>query len=280
VRTWTERVAAIGPRAVLTEPAWVEVCRRVNTDAHAVAAVARDLNVGGATIMRAVDEHGIPLVETPHACRGGRPGPRRDQLPQGHPTRWVTGLVDLDRGRLLNLVADHTRQWTAGSMPGPLPGWPRSAGSPWTPGAGIPARWSPRLATPESEESLRWRKKLTASAPMAGPRQDRGQSGSRRAATGVRNDRGARPTTVEDHDRRCCHRRLLTWRFSRVFPGPQHHAVPCRKHRRRSRTEEPALNPLPPPTSALITSPAGRLHWPTPFQISSGGHLAISPKSA
>jgi hypothetical protein len=30
-------------------------------------------------------------------------------------------------------------------------------------------------------------------------------SGSRRAATGVRNDRGARPKTVEDHDRRCCH---------------------------------------------------------------------------
>ena len=29
--------------------------------------------------------------------------------------------------------------------------------------------------------------------------------GSRRAATGVRNDWGARLETVEDHDRRCCH---------------------------------------------------------------------------
>jgi hypothetical protein len=45
--------------------------------------------------------------------------------------------------------------------------------------------------------------------------------GSRWAATGVRNDRGTRPRTVEDGDRRSCHRRLLTWRFSRVFPGPQ-----------------------------------------------------------
>ena len=33
VRTWTERVAAIGPRAVLTERARAEACRRVGKDA-------------------------------------------------------------------------------------------------------------------------------------------------------------------------------------------------------------------------------------------------------
>src|SRR5215218_10552460 len=43
-------------------------------------------------------------------------------------------------------------------------------------------------------------------------------SGSRRAATGVRNDRGARSKTVENHDRRSCYRRPLTWHFLRVFP--------------------------------------------------------------
>jgi transposase len=43
VRTWTERTAAIRPRAVLTERARAETCRRVGKDAHAVAAVARDL---------------------------------------------------------------------------------------------------------------------------------------------------------------------------------------------------------------------------------------------
>jgi transposase len=51
VRTWTERVAAVGPRAVLTERARAEACRRVGKDAHAVAAVARDLGVGWATII-------------------------------------------------------------------------------------------------------------------------------------------------------------------------------------------------------------------------------------
>jgi transposase len=46
VRTWTEQVAAIHPRAVLIERARAEACRRVGKDAHAVAPVARDLGVG------------------------------------------------------------------------------------------------------------------------------------------------------------------------------------------------------------------------------------------
>jgi transposase len=36
VGTWTERVAAIRPRAVLTERARAEACRRVGKDAHAL----------------------------------------------------------------------------------------------------------------------------------------------------------------------------------------------------------------------------------------------------
>ena len=40
----------------------------------------------------------------------------------------MTGLVDLERGRLLDLVADRTRPpWTAGFRPGRATGWPRSA---------------------------------------------------------------------------------------------------------------------------------------------------------
>src|SRR5215217_1623190 len=42
-------------------------------------------------------------------------------------------------------------------------------------------------------------------------------SGSRRAATGVRNDRGARPETVEDHDPGFARRQPLTWRFPRAL---------------------------------------------------------------
>jgi transposase len=113
VRTWTERAAAIGPRAVLTERARAQACRRVGKDAHAVAAVARDLGVGWATIMRAVADHGTPLVDDPTRLDGvGRLGLDETSFLKATrlaPTRYVTGLVDLEQGRLLDVVADRTR---------------------------------------------------------------------------------------------------------------------------------------------------------------------------
>jgi transposase len=113
VRTWTERVAAIHARAVLTERARAEACRRVGKDAHAVAAVARDLGVGWATVMRAVGDHGRPLVDDPTRLDGvaalGLDETSFLKATRMAPTRYVTGLVDLERGRLLDVVADRTR---------------------------------------------------------------------------------------------------------------------------------------------------------------------------
>jgi transposase len=113
VQTWTEPTVAIRPRAVLTERARAEACRRVGKDAHAVAAVARDLGVGWATIMRAVRDHGTPLVDDPMRLEGvaalGLDETSFLKATRLAPTRWVTGLVDLEGGRLLDLVADRTR---------------------------------------------------------------------------------------------------------------------------------------------------------------------------
>ena len=153
VRTWTEWTPAVRPWAVLTERARAEACRRVGKDAHAVAAVARDLGVGWQTVMRAVHEHGTPLVDDPARLDGvatlGLDETSFLKATRVAPTRWVTGLVDLDRGRLLDLVADRTKaavdSWLGAR---PVTGWPRSARSRWIPGAGTPARWSPRSATP------------------------------------------------------------------------------------------------------------------------------------
>jgi transposase len=118
VRTWTERVSGIAPRAVLTERARAEACRRVGKDAHAVAAVARDLGVGWATVMRAVAGHGRPLVEDPERLDGvaalGLDETSFLKATRRAPTRYVTGLVDLERGRLLEVVADRTRAAVAG----------------------------------------------------------------------------------------------------------------------------------------------------------------------
>jgi transposase len=113
VRTWTEQAAAICPWAVLTQQACAEACRRVGKDAHAVAAVARDLGVGWATIMRAVRDQGSLLVDDPTRLKGvaklGLDETAFLKATPTAPTRYVTGLVDLERGRLLDLVADRTR---------------------------------------------------------------------------------------------------------------------------------------------------------------------------
>jgi transposase len=127
VRTWTDRAAAIRPRAVLTERARAEACRRVGKDAHAVAAVARDLGVGWATIMRAVAEHGTPLVEDPMRLDGvatlGLDETGFLKATCLAPTQWVTGLVDLERGRLLDVVADRTRTAVNGRLHARPSGW-------------------------------------------------------------------------------------------------------------------------------------------------------------
>jgi transposase len=139
VRTWTEQAAAIRPRAVLTERARAEACRRVGKDAHAVAAVARDLGVGWGTVMRAVHEHGTQLVEDPARLDGvGRLGLDETSFLKATrraPTRYVTGLVDLEQGRLLDVVADRTRAAVGGWLHARTHGWLAGIGTvaldPW-----------------------------------------------------------------------------------------------------------------------------------------------------
>jgi transposase len=139
VRTWTEQVDAIRPRAVLTERARAEACRRVGKDAHAVAAVARDLGVGWATVMRAVHDHGTPLVDDPTRLEDvtalGLDETSFLKATRRAPTRYVTGLVDLEQGRLLDVVADRTRAAVAGWLDARSRDWLAQVGTvaldPW-----------------------------------------------------------------------------------------------------------------------------------------------------
>ena len=68
--TWTEQHSAVGPRRVLSERARALACRRVGRDGHSVAAVAREYGVGWHTVMRAVVEHGRPLIDDPARTDG------------------------------------------------------------------------------------------------------------------------------------------------------------------------------------------------------------------
>ena len=121
-KTWTEETAHVSPRSVLTRRAGADACRRVGEEARPVSRLARELGVSWSTVMDAVVEHGTPLVEDP-----GRVGPVRQlgvdetsflRAKPEHPTRFVTGLVDLDRRTMIDLIEGNTagevRAWLGG----------------------------------------------------------------------------------------------------------------------------------------------------------------------
>jgi transposase len=114
-RTWAETSAAIAPRAVLTERARAWAMRRVGAHKETVASVARQLGVGWHTVMRAVRDHGQPLVDDP-ARLTGVSGLGVDEHVWAHAgpgrrTGLATGIVDLSPGgrpRLLDVVPGRT----------------------------------------------------------------------------------------------------------------------------------------------------------------------------
>jgi len=112
VSTWTETSDAIRRRASMTERARAEVCRRVGEDGHSVAQVARDFGVRWATAMAAVGEYGRPRVDDPHRLdRVQALGVDETAFLAAngrHHTMFVTGIVDLDAPRLLDVVPDRT----------------------------------------------------------------------------------------------------------------------------------------------------------------------------
>ena len=110
--TWTERHLAVAPRASLTERAREEVCRRVGEDAVAVAKVARDVGVGWQTTMRAVIDCGQRLIDDPTRLDGvtalGLDETAFLTPAKDHGSVYVTGMVDVRTGRLLDVVAGRT----------------------------------------------------------------------------------------------------------------------------------------------------------------------------
>ena len=129
-RTWTEHSDHIDAQAVLTRRAGAEACRQVGAHARPVAQVAREFSVCWWTVMNAVIEHGTPLVDDP-----ARVGPVRQlgidetsflAATPDHPTLYATGLVDLERHVLIDMVegnaAADLRRWTGNAHPGWLAG--------------------------------------------------------------------------------------------------------------------------------------------------------------
>jgi transposase len=133
VVTWTETSAAIGARMSMTERARAEACRRVGQDVDSVSEVARSFGVGWATVMSAVIDHGTPLVDDPGADRrvSGLGTDETAFLAANafHHTLFVTGFVDLDSGRLLDMVENR-----CGAS---VSGWLDSQGQTWRDSIGV-----------------------------------------------------------------------------------------------------------------------------------------------
>ncbi len=110
--SWRETSTQIRPRAVLTERARRWATRRVGKDGQAVALVARDLGVGWHTINNAVLEYGQQMLADDDRLEGVRAvGLDEHNFLHGSfrsPTSWVTGFVDLESGRLLDVVENRT----------------------------------------------------------------------------------------------------------------------------------------------------------------------------
>jgi transposase len=100
-RTWSETSIELPARASLSARAARMACRRVGELGEAVATVAVEFGVGWGTVMRAVREHGSPLVDDPVRLTGvsalGVDETAFLAANASHPTVFATGLVDLTR---------------------------------------------------------------------------------------------------------------------------------------------------------------------------------------
>ena len=124
-RTWTEISEHLDAQVVLTRRAGAEACRQVGELARPVSKIAEEFGVCWWTIMNAVIEHGTPLVDDP--ARVGRV--RQLGIDETsflaanrhHATIYATGLVDLQRHVVIDMVAGNSaadlRRWTQNADP-------------------------------------------------------------------------------------------------------------------------------------------------------------------
>jgi transposase len=113
VRTWSEHVDQIAPRASLTERARERLAAMVNVDGFSVAAAAVEFGVGWHTANTAVAEYTDPVVDDPARLDGvtgiGVDEKRFLNATATRRTVFTTQIVDLDRHRLLDVIEGRSR---------------------------------------------------------------------------------------------------------------------------------------------------------------------------
>jgi transposase len=127
MRTWSESVEAIAPRASLTERARERVAAMVNVEGFSIAAAAAEFGLGWHTANAAVADYTDPAVDDPDRLEGvrgiGVDEKRFLNATATHRTVFTTQIVDLDRHRLLDVVPGRSRDV--------LGGWLAERGTSW-----------------------------------------------------------------------------------------------------------------------------------------------------
>ena len=119
--SWSETSSEIGVRASLTERARREICRRVGEELDSVAEVAREFGVGWACAHQAVVDYGDALIDADDRLeRTSKLGVDEHTFQHANArrrTQMATTFVDIDRGRLLDVVPGRSgqvvREWVA-----------------------------------------------------------------------------------------------------------------------------------------------------------------------
>lgn len=116
--TWSETSPAVEASGLLTVRAAAQICWLVGAEGVSVAGAARRFGISWAAAMAAVRRHGQPLVDDPARLAATTAlGVDETTFLHANPARrteYVTGIVDLDRGLLLDVVAGRSAAVLAG----------------------------------------------------------------------------------------------------------------------------------------------------------------------
>lgn len=119
IKTWSEETPGIRSRAVLTQRARKALAGMVNIDGVSIAAAAAAFGVAWHTANQAVADFTDPHIDDPARLEGVEAvGVDEKRFLNATPTsrtRYTTQIVDLDRGRILDVIEGRSvRCWENG----------------------------------------------------------------------------------------------------------------------------------------------------------------------